>query len=214
MSFLRNGFGIEILINMVLPWLIYVEAQPSLGRVHALMVSAVPPLVWSVAQLAVKKRIDALSMLVIAGIVLSLAAFFGGGSFRMLELREHLVTGLIGLVFVGSVLIGRPLLDVLLRAMMQGKSQAEAARLAQRLENPRQVRLLTLAIGSLLLLQTMVAISLVFTLPVREFLIVSPVLSYALLGMFVGAVLYLRYRARTARLDAAPASSDRDPKDV
>lgn len=135
MSFLRSGFGVEILINMVLPWLIYVAAQPSLGRVHALMVSAVPPLVWSVVQIAVKKRIDALSMLVIAGIALSLAALFGGGSFRMLELREHLVTGLIGLVFVGSVLIGRPLLDVLVRAIIQGKSQADAAKLAGGLEN-------------------------------------------------------------------------------
>ena len=200
MSFLRNGFGIEILINMVLPWLIYVEAQPSLGRIHALMVSAVPPLVWSVVQLAVKKRIDALSVLVIAGIALSLAAFFGGGSFRMLELREHLVTGLIGLVFVGSVLIGRPLLDVLVRAIIQGKSQADAAKLARGLENRQKVKLITLAIGLVLLLQTAVAISLVFTLPVREFLIVSPLFSYAILGLFVGVVLYLRYRARTARV--------------
>ena len=200
MSFLRNGFGIEILINMVLPWLIYVEAQPSLGRIHALMVSAVPPLVWSVVQLAVKKRIDALSVLVIAGIALSLAAFFGGGSFRMLELREHLVTGLIGLVFVGSVLIGRPLLDVLVRAIIQGKSQADAAKLARGLENRQKVSLITLAIGFVLLLQTAIAITLVFTLPVREFLIVSPLFSYAILGLFVGVVLYLRYRARTARV--------------
>jgi hypothetical protein len=213
MFFLRNGFGIEILINMVLPWLIYMEAQPALGRVHALMVSALPPLAWSAVQLAVKKRLDALSILVIAGIVLSLAAFFGGGSFRMLELREHLVTGLIGLVFVGSVMIGWPLLDVLLRAMMQGKSQADAAVLARRLENRRQVRGLTLAIGSLLLLQTMVAISLVFTLPVRQFLIVSPLLSYALLGMFVGAVLYLRYRARTVQVERVRVPSDGEPRD-
>ncbi len=208
MFFLRNGPGFEILVNIVLPWLIYVQAQPSLGRVHALMVSALPPLAWSLVQLAVKKRIDALSVLVIAGIVLSLAAFLGGGSFRMLELREHLVTGLIGLVFVGSVVIRRPLLEVLLRAMMAGKSQADATRLAQRLENRRQVRLLTLGIGCLLLLQTAVAISLVFTLPVREFLIVSPLLSYGLLALFVGGILYLRYRARTASVEVPCEPSD------
>ena len=210
MFFLRNGFGIEILVNIVLPWLIYVQAQPLLGRVHALMISALPPLAWSAIQLAVKKRLDALSLLVVAGIVLSLAAFFGGGSFRMLELREHLVTGMIGLVFIGSVALGRPLLDVLLRAMMEGKSQADAAVLERRLENRSRMRLLTLGIGGLLLLQTAVAVSLVFTLPVREFLIVSPLVTYGLLGLFAGGIFYLRYRDRAVLAKGAPSPPERE----
>ena len=213
MSFLGNGFGTDILVNIILPWLIYSQTQPSLGRVHALMASALPPLLWSGVQLAVKKRIDALSMLVIAGILLSLAAFFGGGSFRMLELREHLVGGLIGLVFIGSVVIGRPLLEVLLRAMIKGKSEADAARLAQRLEDRQRLKLLTLAIGSLLILQTAGAIILVFTLPVRVFLIVNPLISYGLLGLFVGAVLYVRYRARSVPVRVSWQTPGRDDQD-
>jgi hypothetical protein len=213
MSFLRNSFGTDILVNIILPWLIYSQTQPSLGRVHALMASALPPLVWSAVQLAVKKRIDALSMLVLAGILLSLAAFFGGGTFRMLELREHLVAGLIGLVFIGSVVIDRPLLEVLLRAMIKGKSQADVARLAQRLEDRQRLKLLTLAIGSLLILQTAGAIILVFTLSVRDFLILNPLISYGLLGLFVGAVLYLRYRARIVPVRVPWQSPGRDDQE-
>ena len=89
MNLLRRGFVTEIIVNVGLPWFVYVLAQPSMGRVHALMASALPPLAWSAIQFARKKQIDALSILVLAGIGLSLVAFFSGGSFRMLELREH-----------------------------------------------------------------------------------------------------------------------------
>ena len=58
-----------------------------------------------VVRLAPKVRF----LLVIAGIVLSLQASVGGGSARLLQLRENLVTGLIGLVFLVSIAAGHPL---------------------------------------------------------------------------------------------------------
>lgn len=196
MCLLRSAFGMEIFANVVLPWVTYVLAQPGIGRVHALILSALPPIVWSVSQFWRTKRIDALSMLVIAGIVLSLVAFVGGGSFQVLELREHLVSDVMGLVFVGSVVIRRPVLVAVLRSIMERKSQSEAEGLQSRFGDRRRLMLLTLGFGFLLLIQTGVAISLVFTLPVREFLIVSPLLNYVLIGVFAGVVLYTRHRAR------------------
>jgi len=151
-----------------------------------------------VIQLVQKRRIDALSILVLAGIGLSLAAFFGGGSFRMLELREQLVTGVMALVLLGSVVIKRPMFVVVLRSMMKDKSPAETVKLQRLLDDPRRLTRMTLAIGLLGLAQTAIAIGLVFTLPVREFLIVSPILTYAVMGLFVGVVLYTRHRARAA----------------
>ena len=52
----------------------------------------------------------------------------GGGSVRFLQLREKLVTVVIGLIFLGSVILGRPLIYELARANMLRKSKAEAAR--------------------------------------------------------------------------------------
>jgi len=85
-----------------------------------------------------KRQIDALFRLVIAGIGLSLVAFFGSGSFRALELREHLVSGVMGLVFLGSVVIKRPVLAAVLRSIMQRKSQAEAENLQSRFGDRRR----------------------------------------------------------------------------
>lgn len=175
------------------------------------MLSALPAFVWSASQFWRTKRIDALSLLVIAGIGLSLVAFFGGGSFRVLELREHLVSGVMGLVFLGSVVIGRPVLAVVLRSIMERESLAEAEELQSRLGDRRRLMLLTLGFGLLLLIQTGVAISLVFTLPVREFLIVSPILNYVLIGLFGGVVLYTRHRARTVSAEAERDQHESNP---
>lgn len=120
------AIAVEILVNFALPFLIYDLARRDLGDVHALMASSGPPIVWSVVEFARKRRVDAVSMLVLAGIGLSLLAFIGGGSARFLQLRENLVTGLIGLVFLGSAAIGRPLIYQLARATMRRRSASEA----------------------------------------------------------------------------------------
>ncbi len=211
MNLLRSGFGTEIIVNAALPWLVYILAQPSMGRVHALMASALPPIAWSAIQFMRKKRIDALSMLVLAGMGLSLAAFLGGGSFRMLELREHLVTGVMALVLLGSVAIKRPIFVVVLRSIMKDKSPAESAKLQRLLDDPRRLTRMTLVIGLLGLVQTAIAIGLVFTLPVREFLIVSPIFTYAVMGLFVGVSLYTRLRAPAAAAEAGHGQHKSNP---
>src|SRR4051794_29697578 len=111
-----GSIAIELLVNFLLPYVVYVKAEAGIGQVHALLAASLPPIVWSVIEFARKRRVDAVSILVLAGIVLSLLAFLGGGSVRFLQLRENLVTGLIGLAFLGSAAIGRPLIYQLARA--------------------------------------------------------------------------------------------------
>lgn len=75
-----------------------------------------PPILWSLVEFARRRRLDALSVLVVSGIALSLLAMLGGGGARFLQLREKLVTAVIGLLFVGSALISKPLVYELARA--------------------------------------------------------------------------------------------------
>ena len=94
---------------MACPLLIYRLTQASLGDVGAMMAASAPPIAWSVLQFVHRRKVDALSLLVLAGIALSLLGFLGGGGPRFLQLREHLVAAAIGLIFLGSAAIGRPL---------------------------------------------------------------------------------------------------------
>jgi hypothetical protein len=121
----------EIFVNFVLSSVIYVKTQATFGQVHALLAFSVPPILWTMVEFVRKPRVNPLSLIVIAGIILSLLAFFGGGSVKFLQSRANPATGVIGLVFLGSVAIGRPLVYHLARASMARKSQAEAENFAE-----------------------------------------------------------------------------------
>jgi intracellular septation protein A len=56
------------------------------------------------------RKLDVLSLLVLTGIALSLVATLLGGSPRLLLVRESLVTGIFGLIFLGSLLFPKPLM--------------------------------------------------------------------------------------------------------
>lgn len=112
-AYIRKNGGhvfVEALVNFILPFVIYNYTEAPLGEVRALLASSAPPILWSLVEFARHRRLDALSVLVVSGIALSLLAMLGGGGARFLQLREKLVTGVIGLTFLGSALIGKPLI--------------------------------------------------------------------------------------------------------
>lgn len=191
--------AVEILANFLFPYLIYVKTEGSIGQVHALMAASVPPILWSVVEFARKRRVDAISILVIAGIALSLLAFLGGGSVRFLQLRENLVTGLIGFVFLGSAMIGRPLIYQLARAGARRKSTSASERL-ERLQGNQRFRqtmtVMTLVWGFGLLAQTIGACVLVFSMPIQDYLIVSPVVSYGAMALLAAWTFWFGQRQK------------------
>jgi hypothetical protein len=177
--------ALEISINFGLPLIIYDSVAPQSGDVVALMASSLPPMLWSLAEFVRRRRVDALSVLVLAGIALSLLAMLGGGSVRFLQLRENLVSALIGLVFLGSAAIGRPLIYQLARAGLARKSPAEVAAFELKLDLPRFRRvmtIMTLVWGIGLLASSAVACALVFELRIHDYMIVSPFVGYGSMG--------------------------------
>ena len=182
-----NGARIltEALVNFILPFAIYNYAEAPLGPVRALIASSAPPILWSLVEFARHRRVDALSMLVLGGIALSLLAMLGGGGVKFLQLREKMVTGLIALVFLGSALIGRPLIYELARASMRRRSNEEAEQFAALQVHPgfrRTMTVMTLVWGVVLLADAAVSAVLVITISVRANLIASPILGYGVMG--------------------------------
>ncbi len=185
-----RGVGVEILVNFALPYVIYARTKTRIDRVDALLAASLPPILWSLVELLRKRRADPLSILALAGIVLSLIGFLGAGSARPLQLRENLIAGLIGIVFLGSAATGRPLMYHVACAAMARKSQAEAERVQGLREKPgfrRTMTIMTLVWGFALLAETCVACVLIFKLPIREYLIVGPIIGY---GTFGGLALW------------------------
>lgn len=187
-GFLRNHGAtilVEASVNFILPLAIYNYAEAPWGEVRALIASSAPPILWSIVQFVRHRRVDALSMLVLGGIVLSLLAMLGGGGVKFLQLREKMVTGLIGLVFLGSAVVRRPLIYELARATMLRRSESEAAEFAALQVHAgfrRTMTVMTLVWGITLVADAALSGAFVFLLSVRENLIVSPILGYGTMG--------------------------------
>jgi hypothetical protein len=223
---LRGSGGnliLEVLVNGVLPYVIYTLTDAKLGDVGALIASSGPPIAWSLLEFARHRRVDAISLLVLAGIAFSLLALLGGGGAKFLQLRENLVTGAIGLVFLGSALIGRPMIYYLARAGMSRNPTAEGPDFEQIKNAPRFRRAMmtmTLVWAAVLIARTAVSVVLVFTLTIPDYLIAHPIVGYASMGgvglwtaWYAGRQQRLGKAERAAReaAQAAAASADAAP---
>ena len=209
-----SGFALELLVNAVLPFVIYGLTDNRLGDVGALIASSVPPIAWSIVQFVRSRTVDALSLLVVIGIALSLVALWGGGGAKFLQLRENLVTGAIGLVFLGSVVVGRPLIYYLARAGMRRRGAAgELANFENLRDNAffkRTMRVMTLVWGFGLVLRTAIAAVLVFTVSIPTYLAIHPIIGYATMGALAGWTLFYARRQQAlgrARRAAAEAEA-------
>ena len=93
-----------LLINALAPYLIYVLLKGHTSAVTALICSAIPPLLESLWSLLRRRRLDVMAVLVLGGILLGLVLMLIGGNARLLLVRESLVTGIVGLVFLVSLI--------------------------------------------------------------------------------------------------------------
>ena len=212
-----NGLkaGLEIAVNFALPFVVYRATRDRLGDVYALMAASAPPLLWSILEFVRRRRIDALSVLVLTGIVLSLLAFIGGGGVRFLQLREQLVSAVIGLVFLGSAAIGKPLIYQLACASIRRGAAEEVGWFEALREDPRFRRvmmLMTLSWGVALVATSAACGALVFALSIQSYLIVSPIISYSALGaMSLWSFWYARRRIAPLREEAERAADASRP---
>lgn len=208
---LRPGLVLELAVNFLLPWLAYRLARSHMDETAALIVSAVPPMLWSLVELARFRRVDALSVMVLVGIVLSVVSMALGGSPRMLLMRESLASGAMGVVFLLSLPMRKPLIFYLARATIAREMEGGAARFeAIWRERPALVaslRTITLVWGIGLSVEMVLRSWMALTWPIGRFLAVSPFLSYGIYAV-LGAWTF-RYRKTMRGRIGEPTQTER-----
>lgn len=205
--------GLEVAVNFAAPFAIYSYTRGDLGDVKALMVASAPPILWSLIEFIRLRKVDAIAVLVLSGIALSLLAFAGGGGVKFLQLRENLVTGLVGLIFLGSAAIGRPLIYQLARAGVRRRSTEKAGAFDGLRDDAgfrRAMTATTLAWGVGLLAACGLNCALVFMLSIKQFLLVSGPVSYGAMGVLTAwTTWYVPREMRLAEARLASARQDR-----
>lgn len=175
----------ELVVNLALPWAVYALAEPRGGEFLGLLASSAPPLLWSLWELRERRSVDLLSLFVLAGIALSLIGVALGGSPRLMLLRESLLSGLTGLVFLVSLAFPKPLIFHLARAAQARRSDGEAGKLSElwgQAPCRRAFRLMTAVWGLGLSGEALLRTWFAWHWPIPRFLAVTPLISYGLFG--------------------------------
>ena len=207
---IRAGLVVELGVNLLLPWLAYRVALPHWGTIGALYASAVPPVAWSLIEFARSRRVDALSALVLLGIALSLTLMVLGGSPLLLLLRESLVSGAIGVVFLLSLAFQKPVVFYLARATVAREHENGEERFEtlwrERPNLRSSIRLMTLIWCVGLSAETLLRTWLAWHWPIERYLIISPFISYGIYGgLMLWTIWYrvrLKQRSEVATADA------------
>ncbi len=196
----RAGLILELVVNLLLPWVAYRVAHPYFGETGALYASAIPPIVWSVVEFIRSRRIDAVAAVVLLGIALSIAGMALGGSARTLLMRESLASGTIGVVFLLSLFRDRPLIFYLARATVAREMAGGAARFetvwAEQPGLRQMLRLMTFVWGACMTLEMLLRLWMVVTWPVERVLVVSPIMGYTVFGTLLLWTFWYRRRMR------------------
>ncbi|WP_322069033.1 VC0807 family protein [Paraburkholderia bannensis] len=110
-------------VNVALPMLAYRVALPRWGLEGALIASALPLLAWIGFDFVRLRHFDALSAIVLAGLAMSLLLLASPAGLWLRETREPLIGGLIGVLFLLSLALDRPLVFYLARSTLARERQ-------------------------------------------------------------------------------------------
>ncbi|MGR5864723.1 VC0807 family protein [Bacillus cereus] len=115
--------------------------------------------------------------------VLSIIAVLIGGNERFILLRESYITGIMGSVFLVSLLFSKPLIFYFARRF-SNNPQLDY-KWEQSASMRRTFRVLTRVWGLTFLFEAMIKIVLVYSLSVETFLLVSTFITYSLIGLII-----------------------------
>jgi hypothetical protein len=201
-----------ILIDALCPLLVYqlLKQRTSASDTVALSVGALFPAANNIWTIIRKRHLDVVGVLVLVGIVGSLLAVLVGGSPRLLLIRESFISALIGLAFLISLALPRPLLFYVSRQFATGGDPARVAAFNQGWRSPTMrhgMRLMTLVWGVGTLGEFTLRVVLVLTLTVPQVLAISGVLFPAIYGALLAWSFAYGRRMRQRIMDSQTGMS-------
>jgi intracellular septation protein A len=199
-----RSFVPSLVINGLFPILLY---QFLTGRgvatVPALVAGSVFPLGYGLWDWIRTHHLDIIAALSMAFIVVSAAASLISGSARFTLIKESFFTGIFGLIFLGSLLLARPLMFYVIRRFATGGNAEKLLWWDGLWRHPNfrhSMRIMTAIWGLTFVADALIRTVLVFVLSTSVFLVVSQLLFYGMFALaFLGTFAYGRRTQRRAQ---------------
>jgi hypothetical protein len=190
----RQYIIFTLLINGIIPWVLYVWLSHYMTSIAALSIATMVPLADNLVHLIKHRKLDAFGSLMLFTFVLTLVLIGLGGSEKMLLIRESMITGSVGLIFLGSMIFHRPFMFHLAKRFIGnpdfvGNWKYEYFRFV--------MRLMTFVWGIILLAEAAVRTIMVYQLTTAEFLALSNLVLYGFIGVAIAwTVIYRKHSAK------------------
>jgi hypothetical protein len=189
-----KSLGFNLTINALCPFLLYRALQSHFpaGSVMPLLYATIFPVIGLVLSLVRKRTVDAIAIISMAGLAIHISVTLLARNVGVALVAFALQGALIGLAFVVSALIGRPIILYVAKQIAAGGTAEQAASFKRLIENDgaRMFFTVTLVWGLCLMAMSGLHVVLALKLPPAEFLLVSPI---------VGVVTILALLAWTGR---------------
>lgn len=185
----RSYIVFTLVINGLIPWGVYVWLSPYVGGLTALSIATLIPLIDNIFYFAKQRSIDVFGGLMLLTFVLSFVMIWLGDSEKILLLRESMITGVVGIVFLGSLWVGKPLIYHIASRF------STVSNIEQKWQYPyfrKVMRNMTLIWGVLLVLEAGTKIVMVYELSVMQVLALSSIVFYSFIGVAIGATILYR----------------------
>jgi predicted membrane channel-forming protein YqfA (hemolysin III family) len=206
---IRTRLLLTLIYAALVPYLIYRVGTERyhLSAVNALLLAALSPAIGTLIEFVRKRQMSVLGLLALIGIAAKVVSALLFNNARVVLISDSLLTGVYGLLLLGSVLIGKPV-TVTLVMNMYATSPEQREQMKQRLqasETHRHVMILTAMWGVGLLLLLAISVLLTYTLPIATVVLVRPAIDYGMIAALIagtvayGYVLRVRKRRQIAR---------------
>jgi intracellular septation protein A len=201
-----------ILLSIVAPIVIYgMLTDRGVGEVPALIISGIGPVVDLLITMVVARRVDEFSLIVLAFLLLSVVTSLLFDDPRLLLLKESALTGIFGLILLGSLLAPRPLMFYFGRRFAaQGIPEKVAwwNGLWQYAGFRRTQRVLTLVWGVAWLAEAVLRGVLAFVVPVGTSVVINSVLPPVVtVLLIVFTITYAKRSQARARANGAAVAA-------
>ncbi|WML39947.1 VC0807 family protein [Neobacillus sp. OS1-2] len=188
---------VSLVINGALPVVVYNLLTNYYSSFVSLLVATLIPLADNLYHVIKYKKADAFGLFMLSGFLLSLLAFVLGGNERLILLRESMVTGLLGLIFIASLFFSKPLIYHFAIKFSATDASEQKSKFKKNWEIPyfrTVLRIMTAIWGIALLGEAIVKIILVYELSISTFLAVSQLIFYSVIGTAIlFTIVYRRY---------------------
>jgi hypothetical protein len=188
---------LSLVINGAIPVVVYNFLLDYYSSFVSLLIATLIPLGDNLFHIVKYRKADAFGLFMLTGFVLSLLAFVLGGNERLILLRESMVTGLLGLIFIASLFFTKPLIYHFAIRFTASDASEKKGQFEKNWELPyfRMVlRVMTAIWGIALLGEAIIKIILVYELSISVFLAVSQLIFYGVIGVAIlFTIVYRRY---------------------